>query len=252
MNQKTNNREDYRNFPGSGLFFRIVEFASSLPPSPIQKKSQKLISWLDRIYENLKTDRADIEKSKYILPPLLESFLTILDQYNSFEEKIENSNDRRKIEIQVLESLETLHLALRNHLNNLLENNQIALETEIQLLKNLILSEGLLNTGLESRKSQLDTIDLIHSSGRELQVKSGEILGRTDGPHASFFSEMKYISGRHASLSCRNRIWFLRDLSSTNRTKLNGEYIVEEIDMIVQDGDSIILADEEFLIREKH
>jgi hypothetical protein len=93
-----------------------------------------------------------------------------------------------------------------------------------------------------------DQLKLVHSSGKELMISHGDLLGKKEGAHKTFLSGFKYISGKHAVFSNQNRQWFIKDLNSSNKTKINGKAIVADKDQPVKAGDKITLADQEFSI----
>lgn len=95
----------------------------------------------------------------------------------------------------------------------------------------------------------LCSLKLIHSSGKELIINNGDLLGKKEGMHETFLSGFKYISGRHALLSNINNQWFIKDLNSTNKTKVNGQIISADTDQPIKAGDKISLADQEFSIQ---
>jgi pSer/pThr/pTyr-binding forkhead associated (FHA) protein len=93
-------------------------------------------------------------------------------------------------------------------------------------------------------------LNLVHSSGTVLSVNSGDLLGRKSGPHAGQLGEYKYVSGSHAVISRNNNQWYIKDLDSTNKTRVNGKVIEAQKDIPVKHGDKIILADQEYIINE--
>ena len=54
------------------------------------------------------------------------------------------------------------------------------------------------------------------------------------------------ISGQHCELSLRNGVWFIRDLNSTNGTKVNGVRIQEQS---LAPGDVIIIGKRQYTIQ---
>ncbi len=98
-------------------------------------------------------------------------------------------------------------------------------------------------------QQQSGNLKLIHSSGKELVINDGDLLGKNEGQHKTFLSGFKYISGRHAMVSYKSNQWFIKDLHSTNKTKINGQIITADKDQPLKTGDKIILADQEFSIQ---
>lgn len=95
---------------------------------------------------------------------------------------------------------------------------------------------------------QVGQISLTHSSGVTLHITSGDILGRGNGPHMDFLSRFNYISRRHIMVTKVDQQWYIRDLGSTNKTKINGTIIDAHKDMPIKNGDIITLADQEFIV----
>lgn len=100
----------------------------------------------------------------------------------------------------------------------------------------------------EEKKS--GSITFIHSSGKELEIKNGDLLGRNEGNHESFLSGFKFISGKHAFMSFSNNQWFIKDLNSTNKTFINAVVIEPDKEFLIKAGDKIKFADQEFTVDE--
>ncbi len=133
----------YAQYPGGDLHHEITQLTQNLSAGPVRTQSLEILATLETIYENFKKDEDDIKKSTHILPSLLGSMLNILRQYATVDGIAGVSRSKEKVETEVLAILQKLSDALKRHLNNLLENDMVSLETEIGLLKSLIRSEGL-------------------------------------------------------------------------------------------------------------
>jgi len=92
-------------------------------------------------------------------------------------------------------------------------------------------------------------LSLLHSGGLELVIKNSDILGRGEGAHAEQLGGFKFLSRRHAELILKTGNWFIKDLGSTNKSKLNGELLEPQREYPVKKGDRIMLADQEFTVR---
>jgi hypothetical protein len=101
-----------------------------------------------------------------------------------------------------------------------------------------------LNSGTGS-----DAVTLIHSGGLELVIKNSDILGRGEGAHAVQLQGFKFLSRKHAELILRSGSWFIKDLGSTNKSKLNGEFLEPQREYPVKKGDCVMLADQEFTVK---
>lgn len=54
------------------------------------------------------------------------------------------------------------------------------------------------------------------------------------------------ISGEHCEVSCQDGMWYIRDLASTNGTKVNGERVQQKL---LRPGDEIGIAKRRFTIQ---
>lgn len=84
-------------------------------------------------------------------------------------------------------------------------------------------------------------------SNRNLNIHivgiNGAIIGRRQGPYAQFFSQNMYISGMHAQLFWHDGTgWTIVDRNSSNGTKLNQHPLQPDVEMAVNNGDIITLA----------
>src|SRR5262245_2341991 len=55
------------------------------------------------------------------------------------------------------------------------------------------------------------------------------------------------ISGRHSELFLQDGVWYVRDLGSTNGTKVNGQAVLQE--KLLSPGDEIAFANRRFRIQ---
>ena len=98
-------------------------------------------------------------------------------------------------------------------------------------------------------EAESELLSLIHSGGLELVIKNSDILGRGEGAHAEQLGGFKFLSRRHAAFFVNSGTWFIKDLGSTNKSKLNGELLEPQKEYPVKKGDRIMLADQEFTVR---
>lgn len=76
-----------------------------------------------------------------------------------------------------------------------------------------------------------------------IQGINGAVIGRRQGPYASFFENNMYISGVHAQLKYNARTgWCIVDKHSSNGTKLNQRPLQPDVEMSMKDGDIVGLA----------
>lgn len=72
---------------------------------------------------------------------------------------------------------------------------------------------------------------------------NGAIIGRRKGPYMQFFEKQAYVSGVHAQLKYHPQTgWCVVDKHSSNGTKLNQRQIQPDVDMTLNNGDVLTIA----------
>ena len=79
---------------------------------------------------------------------------------------------------------------------------------------------------------------------------NGAIIGRRKGPYTQFFEKQAYVSGVHAQLLFKpetgwcvvDKHWCVVDKHSSNGTKLNQRQIQPDVDMTLNNGDVLAIA----------
>ena len=72
---------------------------------------------------------------------------------------------------------------------------------------------------------------------------NGAIIGRRTGPYSHFFDKYPYVSGTHAQLKYAvNTGWCVVDKHSSNGTKLNQRSLQPDVDMSLNNGDVLTIA----------
>ena len=72
---------------------------------------------------------------------------------------------------------------------------------------------------------------------------NGAIIGRRTGPYSHFFEKFPYVSGTHAQLKYSvNTGWCIVDKHSSNGTKLNQRSLQPDVDMSLNNGDVLTIA----------
>jgi pSer/pThr/pTyr-binding forkhead associated (FHA) protein len=72
---------------------------------------------------------------------------------------------------------------------------------------------------------------------------NGAIIGRRKGPYTQFFEKQAYVSGVHAQLMFNPGTgWCVVDKHSSNGTKLNQRQIQPDVDMKLNNGDVLTIA----------
>ena len=72
---------------------------------------------------------------------------------------------------------------------------------------------------------------------------NGAIIGRRKGPYTQFFEKHAYVSGVHAQLKYNPGTgWCIADKHSSNGTKLNQHILQPDVEMTLNNGDILTLA----------
>jgi len=94
-----------------------------------------------------------------------------------------------------------------------------------------------------------EKILLCHLEGWNMEITDGNILGRTNGPHAASLGKFPVISSNHAKVTKANNEWFITDLNSTNKTFVNGVKLEPNVPVKIKQNDVVILANITFTVR---
>jgi hypothetical protein len=95
-----------------------------------------------------------------------------------------------------------------------------------------------------------EKIFLCHTEGWKLEIAGGDILGRTNGPHAAQLGKFPIISSNHAKITRSGSDWFITDLRSTNKTYVNGAKLEGDVPVKIKQNDVVLLANITFTVRE--
>ncbi len=87
-----------------------------------------------------------------------------------------------------------------------------------------------------------------HTSGKEIVVQNGDILGRKNGPHIGVLGAFAYISGTHAIVKQEGTKWFIIDQGSSNGTRLDGIDLEPNKPIELKSYCKLELADQEFIV----
>jgi len=94
-----------------------------------------------------------------------------------------------------------------------------------------------------------DKIFLCSTEGWNMEIKNGNILGRTTGQYADVLGKFPVISSTHAKITLEKNEWFITDLNSTNKTYVNGVKLEPNIPVKIKQDDVVILANVTFTVR---
>ncbi len=95
-----------------------------------------------------------------------------------------------------------------------------------------------------SRAGGMPTLTLANDSlNIRIVGMNGAILGRRKGPYTQFFQQHAYVSGVHAQLKYKPGTgWCVADKHSSNGTKVNQRSLQPDVDMTINNGDVLTLA----------
>lgn len=72
---------------------------------------------------------------------------------------------------------------------------------------------------------------------------NGAVIGRRQGPYTKFFEQNMFVSGVHAQLKYKAGTgWCIADKHSSNGTKLNGHPLQPDMEMTINNGDVLTVA----------
>ena len=91
------------------------------------------------------------------------------------------------------------------------------------------------------------TIPVLTLANDSLNIRivamNGAIIGRRQGPYTQFFEKHAYVSGVHAQLKYNPGTgWSIADKHSSNGTKLNQHTLQPDVEMTLNNGDILTLA----------
>ena len=94
-----------------------------------------------------------------------------------------------------------------------------------------------------------DKIKLLSGSqGIMIEVSSGDIIGRKNGPFAGIFGRFSTVSGTHCKFIKTGGAWYIQDLGSTNGTFCNGQRLSPNVPALLQSGAAVKIADVELMV----
>ena len=99
----------------------------------------------------------------------------------------------------------------------------------------------------ESRPGAQSGMPVLTLANDSLNIRivamNGAIIGRRKGPYTQFFEKQAYVSGVHAQLIFKPETgWCVLDKHSSNGTKLNQRQIQPDVEMTLNNGDVLALA----------
>lgn len=109
--------------------------------------------------------------------------------------------------------------------------------------------DNMATTILNTAPPQVKAYLIRTKTGEKKQINSVEFTVGKDETRVNYFiNNNEAISRCHMKIIKRGINYFVMDLGSTNHTYLNGELLPENQEQPIKNGDSIKLADEEFIL----
>ena len=98
-----------------------------------------------------------------------------------------------------------------------------------------------------SHPGVMDSMPVLTLANDSLNIRivamNGAIIGRRKGPYTQFFEKQAYVSGVHAQLKYNPGTgWCVTDKHSSNGTRLNQRQIQPDVDMTLNNGDILTIA----------
>ena len=105
---------------------------------------------------------------------------------------------------------------------------------------------GSINPGI-SHPGSMESIPVLTLANDSLNIRlvamNGAIIGRRKGPYTQFFEHQAYVSGVHAQLKyIPDTGWCIADKHSSNGTRLNQHSLQPDVDMTLNNGDILTIA----------
>ena len=110
--------------------------------------------------------------------------------------------------------------------------------------QNMSMGLGVTQPGGGGPRGGIPELLLVNDSlNIRIVAMNGAIIGRRKGPYVQFFEQHAYVSGVHAQLKYKaGSGWFVTDKHSSNGTKVNQRALEPDVDMILNNGDVLTIA----------
>ena len=109
---------------------------------------------------------------------------------------------------------------------------------------NMSTGMGVSQVGAGVQRGGMPVLTLANDSlNIRIVAMNGAIIGRRKGPYTQFFEQHAYVSGVHAQLKYKAESgWCITDKHSSNGTKVNQRTIQPDVDMSLNNGDVLTIA----------
>lgn len=100
---------------------------------------------------------------------------------------------------------------------------------------------------LVQQRSSVSGVPVLTLANDSLNIRivgiNGAVIGRRKGPYTQFFEQHAYVSGVHAQLKYKaGSGWMITDKHSSNGTKVNQRPLQPDVDMALNNGDILTIA----------
>ena len=100
---------------------------------------------------------------------------------------------------------------------------------------------------LVQQRSSASGVPVLTLANDSLNIRivgiNGAVIGRRKGPYTQFYEQHAYVSGVHAQLKYKaDTGWMITDKHSSNGTKVNQRPLQPDVDMSLNNGDILTIA----------
>ena len=118
----------------------------AIQDAAVRQKLDEIIVVIDKIFKNLPNDPSDYTRTKRFADFFLPSTIKLLNTYDRFGQSgVQGENLSGTME-RIDTALDTILLSYKKFFDSLFENQALDIETDIQVLENMLRREGLLNS----------------------------------------------------------------------------------------------------------
>ncbi len=127
---------------GSRKLSKLQASADKIQDRNVQVKAKNICVLTEKILDDIKKDPKDVKPARSFLNYYLDTAMNILKQYNELAVQKVSSEEVKEVIKKVDRTLGTLEQAFEKQLAKLMENDVLALNTELTVLERTIEMEG--------------------------------------------------------------------------------------------------------------
>jgi 5-bromo-4-chloroindolyl phosphate hydrolysis protein len=127
---------------GSRKLSKLRASADRIQDRTVQVKAKNICALTEKILDDIKKDPKDVKPARSFLNYYLDTAMNILKQYNELAVQKVSSEEVKEVIKKVDRTLGTLEQAFEKQLEKLMENDVLALNTELTVLERTIEMEG--------------------------------------------------------------------------------------------------------------